>query len=268
MTTVGLPMYDFPELRPATDHFWQGLARAFRKAGVEAVPDALDRTPSNDNPLARPDLLFSQTCGYPLMTELAGVVQLVATPRYDVPGCEGPYYSSAIVARVDDPATALSDFRDRVVAYNGTNSQSGYNTLRHSLAPLAGAACFFAQAIETGAHLASLEAVASGAADLAAVDCVSFALLSRAGYEAAARCKVVAWSAPAASLPYVTRAGADRDLVKRLRDGLTEAFADLSLDEARAALCLKGFDVLEPSAYQPICQMEQEAIAQGYPRIA
>ena len=268
MTTVGLPMYDLPELRPATDALWRGLARAFRRAGIDNVPDALERTSGDDDPLTRPDLLFSQTCGYPLMTNLAGVVRLVATPCYDVPGCDGPNYTSAIIARADDPGRTLADFRGRVCAVNGTNSQSGYNTLRHSLAPLAGGQSFFSRVIVTGGHLLSMNAVASGQADLAAVDCVTFALIGRANPEAVAGLKVVVWSAPAPSLPFVTRAGANEVLVARLRDGLAEAFADPALNDARAELSLSDFEVLEIDAYDCILEMERTAVAQAFERVA
>ena len=43
MTIANLPMYDLPEIRHATDDWWSGLARAFRRAGISDVPDRLDR---------------------------------------------------------------------------------------------------------------------------------------------------------------------------------------------------------------------------------
>lgn len=34
----------------------------------------------------QPNLLFAQTCGYPLMTQLRGQVAVLAVPSYDLPG--------------------------------------------------------------------------------------------------------------------------------------------------------------------------------------
>lgn len=268
MTIASLPMYDLPELREATNAWWAGLAEAFRRAGIKGVPETLERGGEMADPWHSPHLLFSQTCGYPLTHALAGLLQPLATPCYAVPGCEGARYSSAIVVRTDDSAHGLDDLRGRVCAVNGAESQSGYNTLRHSLAPLAEGARFFADVVVTGGHAASLAAVAAGRADVAAVDCVTFALLSRSRPAAVAGLRVLDWSEAAPGLPYVTRADADAALLRRLRAGLMNALADPDLAEPRDALCLCGAEVLPIAEYGCIDRMEAEAIAHGYPRIA
>jgi hypothetical protein len=43
---ASLPMYDWPEVREATDAWWAGLARHLRDAGFEA-PDRLTRARCN-----------------------------------------------------------------------------------------------------------------------------------------------------------------------------------------------------------------------------
>ena len=37
-----------------------------------------------------PEILFSQTCGYPLETIFSGQAIRLGTPCYAVPGCDGP----------------------------------------------------------------------------------------------------------------------------------------------------------------------------------
>ncbi len=51
------------------------------------------------------------------------------------------------------------------------------NLLRHAVAPLADGRPFFASVVETGGHLASLEALLDDRADVAAIDCVTFAFV-------------------------------------------------------------------------------------------
>ena len=85
MAVASLPMYDLPAIRDATDHWWRGLARAFRSEGVPDVPDALSRGPDVRDLWRHGGLLFSQTCGYPLMHELKDDVTLLATPCYVAP---------------------------------------------------------------------------------------------------------------------------------------------------------------------------------------
>jgi ABC-type phosphate/phosphonate transport system substrate-binding protein len=268
MLIASLPMYDPPALRRATDAWWAGLARAFRAAGIDGVPQHLERQLGLDEVWRHPSLLISQTCGYPLTHALAGQVRLVATPVYDVEGCQGASYRSAFVVRDGDPAERLADLRGRRVAVNAGDSQSGYNCLRHALAPLAEGGPLFAEVVVTGGHGASLAAVRGNRADLAAVDAVTFSLAARSEPSAVAGLRVLGWSAPAPALPYVTRVGAGEAEVAALRDGLLQAAADPDLAAPRRALSLAGFEILPREAYDAIDEMEREAIALGYPEIA
>jgi hypothetical protein len=109
-----LPMYDLPGLRAATDAWWTGLAGHLRARGVAGVPDALTRDAAPRERLWRsPDLMLSQTCGYPLVHGLDGVVGLIATPRHVAPGCAGALYSSLIVIGADTAADRLGISRMR-----------------------------------------------------------------------------------------------------------------------------------------------------------
>jgi len=261
-------MYDLPALRRATDAWWTGLARALEAAGIDGVPRQLERQRAMDEVWLDPHLLLSQTCGYPLTHALAGRVRLVATPVYDVEGCAGASYRSAFLVRDDDPAERLADLRGRRVAINSRDSQSGYNCLRHALAPLTDGSPLFSEVRETGDHGASLAALRENAADLAAVDGVTLALVARSEPAAVAGLRVLDWSAAAPALPYITRADAGDDELAALRDGLLATAADPGLAEARAALALKGFEILPLAAYDVIDRMESGAVALGYPAIA
>jgi ABC-type phosphate/phosphonate transport system substrate-binding protein len=90
----------------------------------------------------QPDLLLSQTCGYPLVT-LLPEVQTVGCFHYSAPGCEGIDYRSLLVARAADNARSLADFRGRRAICNSPDSQSGYNVLLKMVAPLAREGRFF-----------------------------------------------------------------------------------------------------------------------------
>jgi ABC-type phosphate/phosphonate transport system substrate-binding protein len=259
-------MYDFPEIRAATDRWWGGIASALRRAGVEAVPDALTRDPDMDV-CRSPELLLSQTCGYPLTHELAGLVELVATPAYSADGCSGSDYCSLIVVSESNPAVSLENLRGAVCVYSRRHSHSGYNALRAAVAPLAGGAVFFSRAVESGGHPVSIEFVASGRADVCAVDCVTHALIAKYRPAALTGTRVLGATERAPGLPYITRAGVDDDYMKRLRDGLNEAFADPKLTDTRATLLLTGMQVLDYDAYRRIDDLEDSARAAGYAEI-
>jgi ABC-type phosphate/phosphonate transport system substrate-binding protein len=265
---ASLPMYDFPELAAASAGWWAGLRRHFEAQGVKALPDALTL---GVDPIAQwdgPALIFSQTCGYPMTHALAGKVRLLATPRYAAPGCAGPTYVSWIVVRRDDPAERFAELRGRRPAFNGRDSQSGYNVLRALAAPLATEGRFFGSAaIESGAHRKSLAMVAGGQADLAAIDCVSFALIARVAPKEVAGLRVLCASAPAPALPYVTAASTDDATIRQLQAGLFAACADLALADVRRALLIEGCEILPPSCYEVILEIERSAVAQGYPEL-
>ncbi len=80
MARASLPMYDLPEARRATDAWWQGLARELSRTGIENVPGVLSREADTAALYRAPDLLLSQTCGYPLIHGLKGLLRPVATP--------------------------------------------------------------------------------------------------------------------------------------------------------------------------------------------
>jgi ABC-type phosphate/phosphonate transport system substrate-binding protein len=270
MSIASLPMYDLPALRRATDDWWAGLARALTAAGIDGVPRHLERQLGLDEVWRHPGLLISQTCGYPLTHALAGQVQVGATPAYGVEGCDGAAYRSVFLVRDGDPAEELVDLRGRRVAINSRTSQSGYNSLRHALAPLAAVAeggPLFSEVVVSGGHGASLAAVRENRADLAAVDGVTFALTARTEPAAVAGLRVLTWSAPAPGLPYVTRADVGTDELASLRAGLLAAAADPELAAARQELSLSGFEVLPLEAYDVIDEMEAAAVSLGYPDI-
>jgi ABC-type phosphate/phosphonate transport system substrate-binding protein len=268
MSVASLPMYDLPELRDATDAWWRGLARAFAEAGIGDVPAMLSRKQDYAAVWHDPALLFSQTCGYPLMHGLRGRVRLVATPCYSAPGCDGADYCSFVIVCKDSGFTDLASLRGKRCAVNGPDSQSGYSALRALVAPLSHAGRFFGEVVVTGGHQASIKCVAAGAADVAAVDCVTFGLLARHRPAAIADIRVLGRTPSAPNLPFITRLTADEDLVEKVRAGLGQAFADPALADARGALMLGGCEFLSLESYDRIVEMENGAIELGYAEVA
>ncbi len=143
MAIANLAMYDLPEVAAANDAFWAGMARALAREGLEGAPTVLTRGVDLSELWRSPELLFSQTCGYPLVHAFKNALKPVATPVYDAAGCEGPNYVSLIVVRSGDSLRGLADLRGRTAAVNYATSQSGYSALRASVADLARDGRFF-----------------------------------------------------------------------------------------------------------------------------
>jgi len=260
-------MYDLPETEDATRILWGGLAEHLRSAGIQDVPGTLTRQLDVPEHWLSPDLLFSQTCGYPFTHILKGRVRLIATPCYNAPGCEGPEYCSILVVPASASTRSFADLRGKRAAFTSPNSHSGFNALRALAAPLAVAGRFFGEAIQTGSHAASLELLAAGKADVAAIDCVTFGLLSRYRPSAVADVRELCRSASAPALPYVASGATGDRRVAQLRQGLQGAMCDAALAEPRAALLLKGVRVLPEKEYDRITEIEAVAFDQGYPEL-
>lgn len=264
MRVASLGMYDFPWLREATDAFWATLRDVLRDAGIADVPEALDRSRPLDEIWRDPSLLLAQTCGYPLMTTLAGRVQVVATPVYDFPGCEGAWHRSLVVVRADDPAESLAAMRGRRCAINGWDSNTGMNLLRAAIAPLAGGRPFFASVTVTGAHLESLRAVREGRADLAAIDCVTHGLAGRRQPELLEGTRVLCATEATPGLPFVTAVETPEAALRTLR----EAVQDAAEAGTAAILGLLGSSRLGGEVYRRVMDLEKQAAAMRCPVLA
>jgi ABC-type phosphate/phosphonate transport system substrate-binding protein len=245
-----LPMYDFPELREATDAFWAALAKEYGVSGV------LTRDTDWTAAWRNPQLLFSQTCGYPFTHEFRGVLNYAATPHYAADGCEGPNYRSIVFAREQKP---LAAFEGTTAAFNNQDSMSGMLALKLMFAPFAHRGRFFRDTIETGGHVASLAAVQSARADICAIDCVTVAYLKRYRPEAVEGLHDVGRSPWVPGLPYVTRCGN----IEKLRNALVAVLHDNDLQEIRSALLITDISNIGVPAYDIIPKRETELQARG-----
>jgi ABC-type phosphate/phosphonate transport system substrate-binding protein len=243
MIKASLPMYDWPEIREHTDAFWAGFQRHAR------LSLTLNRDSSYSEPWRNPNLIFSQTCGYPFTHEFKDLLCYVATPHYDCAGCDGATYSSFIFAR---QAIPLQEFRGQIPAINSMDSMSGMLALKLVFAPFVKAGEFFERKLITGGHLNSLQAVRDGSADVCAIDAVCVALAQKYRPEVLEGLVEIAQSPMVPSLPFVTRAGNS----EQLRMALTKTFSDPELKSTLEALLMNGFSNLGAGAYDRITELE------------
>lgn len=237
---ASLGMYDRAETAAANDRLWAAIRDGLRARGV-AAPEALTRGEAAYWPAWEdPALVLSQTCGFPYRALLHGRVDLVGTPDFGNAGCPPGYYRSVLIARADDPRADLAGFDGARLAYNDGMSQSGW------AAPINHAAAKGIRLLsgpETGSHRASFQAVAEGRADLAAIDALTWALISE--FEDVSGVKVVGATDPTPALPYITARGRD---AAAIHDAIATAIERLSAAD-RAALRLRGLVTIPAADY-------------------
>ena len=254
---ASLPMYDWPEVAWANDALWQAIAARLGAAGI-AAPPALHRFRAHDSSWRDPGLVLSQTCGYPFSTRLRGMVRLVGTPIYEVPGCQGTSYSSMIVARADEPAGRLADVTGRRFAYNATDSLSGFLVFG-AAAREAGLNPEALEWVVSGSHRASVRAVAEERADVASIDAVCWSLALRYEPEATSRLKVVEQTPLRPGLPFITAVERPDAEVQTLRAAIKDAIADPATGSACQALRLAGLGTLGEWDYMPIAALGRQS---------
>jgi ABC-type phosphate/phosphonate transport system substrate-binding protein len=268
MMHVSLPMYDLPELLEDHQQLWNALSGFLRQEGFADLPVALEWPDDLTQIWQSPDLLLSQTCGYPLIHELAPHVQLVGVPHYGAPGCDGYRYSSAVIVHRESNFQSLADLRGSVAGFNERGSQSGYNALRRAIAPFAAGKPFFADVRRTGRHEASIDAVAAGGIDVAAIDAVTFALIARHQPERVAAVRVLGFTQPVPGLPLVTSIRTSAPQLQGLRRALARLAAAPGLDALRRRLLINGYSSPPLSEYAALAEQEAAAAAAGYDTLA
>jgi ABC-type phosphate/phosphonate transport system substrate-binding protein len=86
------------------------------------------------------------------------------------------------------------------------DSQSGYGAIMTASAPLAQRGRFFQRAIHTGSHEASMQLVAKGVADIAAIDSITWRM-SRQFDPNTSGLKPIGTTEPTPGLPFIAAAG-------------------------------------------------------------
>ena len=262
---AGLPMYDFPHLQAAHDALWTAVAERLAAQGCLGVPRHLTRDRSHLDLLRHPFLLFGQTCEYPLAMSHADRATLVGTPCYTAPGCAGPTYSSVVIVRADDSVEQLAGLRNRRCVVNEWDSNSGMNLFRAVIAAVSDGAPFFKSVVQSGSHRNSVEQVAQGHADVAAVDCVSFAHFQRACPADIAKLRVLCRTPGSPSLPFITARATGEVTIRALRAALVDVLSDAALAPVREQLMLGGIDFKPDPHFTAVRHLQRDAVAWRYP---
>lgn len=263
---ASLPMYDLAELSSATNLWLDSIvACALEEFGFppeiglaeNGLPE--DCPPHERHWRAGRALLLSQACGLPLVSDFADELRVVGVPHYECEGCGADgSYCSFIIATAD--ADDSKNKRRTRAAINSCCSLSGALLLAAAMkSPLEDA---FEEVVVTGSHSESIVAVASRRADVAAIDCVTWALLARERPGALAGVRVVGRTPSAPALPLVTWRGHSADTLLGIRHAVATALADPKTARARSRLLLRNIDLGDAGGSSTLEQRYEARIAE------
>jgi len=241
MTIASLAMYPFSHLRSAYDQLWDAV-----RGRLSIDAPALDWVLDPMDACRRDDLVLGQTCGWPLVTELASSVRVIGTFDCDVEGAHDGTYCSVLVCNSSDPLDDILRRPDLVVVANSSDSLSGWVSLR---AAAASGGRHLDSARWTGSHAASIDALRDGRAQLAAIDAVTWAHIGTDDLY------VVGNGQRIPCLPLVTSGSSTDDAVRQLRTALTGAVRDPAMSEIRSTLKIRDFLERDFADYEEVSRL-------------
>jgi phosphonate transport system substrate-binding protein len=225
------------ELRFVT-YLSPGIPRAFYEAVVDHVRHALGRPASllvesrvsgpmrgTDDPFSRgeADVGFMCAPSFFWLRELKDppVELLPAAPVFRDSRTPGqPAYFSEVIVHRENPVRSFSELRGCSWAYNDVCSLSGYYNLLKKLAEMNEDGGFFGRMCCSESHSNSIELVAQGEVDAAAIDSNVLSIKLRSAPDLRERLRIIESWGPFPIQPVVLRSSLHPELKDRLRAAL------------------------------------------------
>ncbi len=239
-----LGMYDFPEIQAIVDELYELIRWNFTEITETSnikLSQSLTRGTDTMSIWLDPDLGLAQTCGYPYNQYLKEKTILLGTPDYHhefCPNMPKSHYCSYIITHQD---TKEIDYRHCCFAVNGLDSESGHHALKRYL----GYSDF--TKIISDSHRQSIIAVATKKVDAAAIDSVTFEIIS-AFEPHIAEVKIIDQTPFMYGLPLITSLG-----MKPHKTALINAIIqaiEKSPSIIQEKLKLKGFTLTDKNDYR------------------
>lgn len=232
---------------------FRGVADYLSRSGGLRV-DLLEGVPwaEQERMLDRGEAELGAMCGL-LYTRKAAWLELLAAPVPTPARYQGrPIYFSDVVVPRGSRFETFADLRGARWLYNDRGSFSGYALLRAHLAALGETGAFCGPIAESGGHLRSIELLAAGLADAAAIDSTVLDLELRRRPALAEQIRVVATLGPHAIPPLVMARRLPPAQKERLRAALLRMHQDPAGRAALAGGLVERFVVVADADYDGV----------------
>lgn len=199
---------------------------------------------------------FAFICGLPyvrLRRKSSPPVQLVAAPVIQGERHQGrPIYFSDVIVPAASDVTSFEELRGRSWACNGFDSHSGTLVVLHRLLLMGESGTFFNRVEVTGSHYASIQRVADGLVDGAAIDSQLLGVQLRDRPELKDQIRIVTSLGPSTNMPMVASATVSRSLCAEVVELVTRLGDRDCEGEGLGTGLIDGFARLDDDAYDDI----------------
>ena len=169
---------------------------------------------------------------------------------------ETVYYSYIIVAK-NSTVKNFEDLRGKSFAFSDPLSNTGKLVPTYMLARMHESPdTFFSRYIFTYKHDKSIQTVAQGVVDGAAVDSLIWEYLNRTNPEFTSKTRIISKSPPYAIPPVVVQRGLDPQIKERLKQIFLNAHNDNKGRELLKKMMIDKFVVIDDSAYDSVREMK------------
>lgn len=245
-----LNWYLFDETAPVFTSFWEYIRQYLAKHGIPSAAELWDPANTALSLSRQNSLLLGQMCSLTFSNCQPGMPFYVGSYILDDEGLMPGYYRSVIIVSDNHKELNLNaeNLETLCAAISEPDSFSGrfalYQALHNSFQP-----CKFAKILYTGAHLNTLLAVASGTADIGAIDCLTWHILKTLLPEQVARVHVVGTSPQMPGPPLVTMLPDGSDERVHLQAAIEAAFADTDISARMKTLGITGYSSVNRERY-------------------
>ncbi|XGV96944.1 MAG: phosphate/phosphite/phosphonate ABC transporter substrate-binding protein [Leptolyngbya sp. BL-A-14] len=248
--------------------FYEAIATAFSHA--LQVETSIAQSPHDplDDPLLQDDHVdLAFICGLPFIQRhqlqpqqfQTVAAPVMAAPRYS----DRPVYFADVIVSAASDLTTFEQLEGTTFCYNDAGSNSGYNLLRYRLLSQGITQRFFCQTTPSGSHQRSIQWVAEGLADCAAIDSTVLEQALRDDPGLAQKLRVIETIGPCPMPPLVAAQRLGADCIHQLRTALLHP--DAALGSAMQQAHVQRFAAVTPEDYAPIAQMHHAVTKAGYP---
>lgn len=234
---ASLGMYPLVPLRPAWDQLWAAVHER-----APWTPPSLTWTDDVAATWHDPDGVVTHACGWPVVTSLRDVVDVVGAFTLGLPDADGHRYRAVVLA-TDDGEPAV----DAIAAVNAEDSLTGWVSLR---AARSGGQPWPGPVVWTASHIASIRALRAGRADIASIDPLTLHHLRGHEPDLIAGLHVVGTGPLVPSPPIVVPRSTPSERIEELRHAFGAALTARPL--VGRALALSGFVGLDRAEYEPL----------------